>query len=85
MVHSIPGMQQRRQRIWDAQRTGLRNRLRDQWRIPEARVELLLADWEVEAAARGLPTMNEGYWAAAEHWLAERTSRGEVSRDAAKA
>jgi len=76
-------MEQRRQRIWDAQRSGLRNRLRDQLRIPEAQVELLLSDWEVEAAARSLPKMNEGYWAAAEHWLAERTSRERRSGDLA--
>ncbi len=78
-------MEQRRLRIWEAQRSGLRNRLRDQWRVPEARVDVLLADWEAEADARGLPKMNDGYWTAAEHWLAERTGRGEVSRDAAKA
>jgi hypothetical protein len=69
-------VEERRQRIWDAQRSGLKNRLRDQSRIPEARVELLLADWDAEAAERGLQKLNEGYWAAAEIWLAEKTSRG---------
>ena len=69
-------MQNRQQRIWDAQRSGLRNRLRDQWRIPEGRADALLAAWEAEALARGLPKLGDGYWAAAESWLAERKSPG---------
>ena len=71
-----PRVQERRKRIWEAQRSGLRNRLRDQWRIPEGRADALLADWEAEALARGLPEMGQGYWAAAESWLAERASPG---------
>jgi hypothetical protein len=64
-------VEQRRQRIWDAQRSGLRNRLRDQWRLSEERAETFLAAWEDEAASRGLRKLSEGYWAAAEDWLTE--------------
>lgn len=77
-------MHDRRQRIWDAQRSGLRNRLRDQWRLSDGRADALLADWEAEALARGLPRMGEGYWAAAESWLADRASPSGVRPDAAK-
>ena len=71
-------MQQRRERIWDAQRTGLRNRLRDQWRLPEDRAEGLLAEWESEAAVRGLSKLADGYWATAETWVTEQATSKEV-------
>jgi hypothetical protein len=64
-------MEKRRERIWDAQRTGLRNRLRDQWRLSEDRAEACLAAWETEAASRGLEKLSDGFWAAAEDWLTE--------------
>jgi hypothetical protein len=74
-------VEERRQRIWDAQRTGLRNRLRDQWRLSEDRADTLLAAWEAEAASRGLPRLADGYWSAAEIWL---SSQGEARRGAAR-
>lgn len=75
---SLRPVEQRRQRIWDAQRTGLRNRLRDQWRLSEDRAERLLAEWESEAAVRGLSTLADGYWATAETWLTEQATSNEV-------
>ena len=68
---SLAAVEKRRERIWDAQRTGLRNRLRDQWRLSEDRAEACLAAWETEAASRGLEKLSDGFWAAAEDWLTE--------------
>jgi hypothetical protein len=65
-------VEERQHRIWDAQRTGLRNRLRDQWRLSEERAETFLVAWEADAASRGIRKLSEGYWAAAEDWLTER-------------
>jgi hypothetical protein len=65
----------RRQRIWEAQRSGLRNRLRDQWRISELKVDELLAEWEAEAEARDMPRVSQGYWTAAEDWLGAHAKR----------
>jgi hypothetical protein len=75
---SLRTVEQRRQRISDAQRAGLRNRLRDQWRLPEDRVERLLAEWESEASVRGLSKVADGYWATAETWLTEQATSNEV-------
>jgi hypothetical protein len=80
----LRAVEQRRQRIWDAQRTGLRNRLRDQWRLPEDRAERLLAEWESEAAVRGLSTLADGYWATAETWVTEQATGNEVRPKSAR-
>ena len=46
-------MDLRRQRIHEAQRAGLRNRIRDQWYVPEERANALLDAWEIVARERG--------------------------------
>ena len=74
-------MEAKRERIWDAQRTGLRNRVRDQWQLSEDRADTLLAAWEAEAASLGLPRLADGYWSAAEIWL---SNQGEARRGAAR-
>ena len=66
-------MEERRLRIWEAQREGLRNRLRDGWRLGEVRADALLAEWDEEAARQELGKLAPGYWTQAEAWLVART------------
>jgi hypothetical protein len=54
---------------------GLRNRMRDEWRVLEARADALLADWEAEASVRGLDPSGPAYWPAGEAWIRERAGR----------
>jgi hypothetical protein len=56
-------------RIWEAQRAGLRLRLRDAWHLGENRADALLAEWDQEAVALGLTKLAIGYWTQAEAWL----------------
>jgi hypothetical protein len=72
-------MNERQTRIWQAQRAGLAARLRDTLRISPDRVEALIEAWEAEAVARGLAAA-DGYWSAAETWLAERLAGVENGR-----
>lgn len=65
-------MDLRRQRIHQAQRAGLRNRVRDQWRISEERADTLLDDWEAAAQAMSIVPGAVGYWDRGEKWLRER-------------
>lgn len=66
-------MDLRRQRIHEAQRTGLRNRIRDQWHVPEERANALLDAWEIVARERGLEPGQVGYWRESEEWIRERS------------
>jgi hypothetical protein len=43
-----------RERIYEAQRAGLRGRIVRAWRQSEHRADELLREWESEAATRGL-------------------------------
>jgi len=63
------------QRIYDAKLAGLRNRVRDAWRVPGDRADALLAEWQVEAAARGLEHGDPAYWSQAERWVEEQLGR----------
>lgn len=62
-------MDLRRQRIHEAQRTGLRNRIRDQWHVPEERANALLEAWAKTASERGLVPGQPSYWQEGEKWL----------------
>jgi hypothetical protein len=50
------------ERIYQAQRAGLRSRIRDQWRQSDPRADELLNAWEYEASARGLKRGEPTYW-----------------------
>lgn len=67
--------QEKRERVYAAQRAGIMSRLRDAWRIPGDRAEALVAAWEAEAARRGLAATHPQFWSEAERWLAARTDR----------
>jgi hypothetical protein len=58
------------QRIYDAKRTGLRNRLRDERRVPQEKADALIEEWVTEAAARGLSPEDPRYRSEAWEWLA---------------
>jgi hypothetical protein len=62
----------RRQRINEAQRTGLRNRIRDHWHVPEERANALIEAWDQEAAQRSLSPGQPTYWHDAEAWIRDR-------------
>ena len=68
-------MDLRRQRIHEAQRTGLRNRIRDQWHVPEERANALLDAWEIVARERGLEPGQVGYWRESEEWIQQRAKQ----------
>jgi hypothetical protein len=68
-------MELRRQRITEAQRAGLRNRVRDEWRVPEARADALLDAWAITAKERGLEPGQGAYWQEGEEWIRERAER----------
>jgi hypothetical protein len=59
-------------RIYEAQRAGAVARLAT--RAGPERAELLVAGWELEAAARGIPRGDRRYWYVAEAWLEERVA-----------
>jgi hypothetical protein len=69
-------MEQRRARIWQAQRAGLAARLRETVRLSAERTEALLLRWETEASVRGLTVQSDGYWSSAESWIADRLTSG---------
>jgi hypothetical protein len=69
-------MDLRRQRIHDAQRAGLRNRIRDHWHVPEARADALLDAWEITASERGLAPGQAAYWQEGEKWVRAQATKG---------
>jgi hypothetical protein len=70
--YSDPMVRGDRSRIYAAQRTGIRNRMHLAWRMPEAKVEALIVEWEAEAKRRGLRPLDHEFWMQAEVWLAAR-------------
>jgi hypothetical protein len=60
------------QRIYAAQRAGLRARIVQQWRQSEAKADELLDRWEVEASTRGLDRGDVQYWDQAAEWIRDR-------------
>ena len=65
-----------RERIYEAQRSGVRNRLRDGWLVSEELADAILAQWEIEAVRRGLERDDARYWDEADSWIQERFPRG---------
>jgi hypothetical protein len=57
--------------VHEARRIGLRNRMRDEWRLPEARADELIDAWAAEAERRGLRRDDAAYWREGERWLRE--------------
>ncbi len=55
-------MDLRRSRIHEAQRAGLRNRIRDHWHVPAEKTDALLEAWSVEANGRGVDPGQSAYW-----------------------
>jgi len=47
----------------------------DDWRIPPARADELLDEWEAEAARLGQERTERTYWPEAEVWIRARSGR----------
>jgi hypothetical protein len=65
----------RTERIHQAGKAGLRNRLIDAWHVVPARADELLLAWEGEAARRGLSPGDFGYWREAAPWIRSQLER----------
>jgi hypothetical protein len=70
-----PLMDLRRSRIHEAQRAGLRNRIRDDWHVPEEKTDALLEAWPVEANGRGVEPGQSAYWRDGEAWIRAKIDR----------
>lgn len=70
-------MNLRQERIHQAQRAGLRNRMREAWHVPELKVDELLRAWAAEAKERGLTPGQVGYWRDGEEWLRQQAGSQE--------
>ena len=68
-------MELRRSRIHEAQRAGIRNRIRDHWRVAEEKADALLEAWTIEARTRGLDPGQTGYWEDGEAWIRAHIER----------
>jgi hypothetical protein len=58
-----------------AKRAGLRNRIRDEWHVPEAIADQLLDAWTIMAKQRGLKLDHVAYWRDGEEWIRERAKK----------
>jgi hypothetical protein len=67
-------VEDRKRRIYEAQRAGLRNRMRDQWHIAETTADALIAAWESQAAIRSLSVDEATYWSDGEAWIRSRAT-----------
>jgi hypothetical protein len=65
-----------RDRIYEAQRTGLRNRVRDEWHMSEELADAIVDQWDLQAASRALGRRDPRYWDEAAKWIEERFPRG---------
>jgi len=59
----------RNDRLYEARRAGVRNRLSSAERLPDNRVDALLAGWEAEARTRGLDRDNPDFWREGTGWI----------------
>jgi hypothetical protein len=57
------------ERIYEAERLGLRNRLRDEWRISQELADTIVDEREVEAANRRLEPLDPRYRSEAVRWI----------------
>lgn len=64
-----------RERLDVAKRTGLRNRIRDEWHVCEELPDAMLAAWELEAPKAGLTPDDERSWSWAVEWIDRRLLR----------
>jgi hypothetical protein len=62
-------MELRRRRITEAHRAGLRNRIRDEWHVPEAKADALLEAWVAEARCRDIAPDDPAYWREGAVWI----------------
>ena len=75
-ITDLPAMRRRDpERIYAAQRAGLRARIVQSWRQTEATADDLLARWLEEVSARGLDRSQPTYWDEAAVWIADRVRR----------
>jgi hypothetical protein len=63
------------ERLYEARRTAIRNRLLDELRMPTDAVDVWIAAWEIEASGRGLHRLTGAYWDGAVDWIVERRRR----------
>jgi hypothetical protein len=63
------------ERIIQARRIALRNRLIDEDRLPRALAEAWISAWEAEAARLGIAPGNE-YWTYGSAWIEEQRQSG---------
>jgi hypothetical protein len=61
------------ERIYQARRVAIRNRLLSDGLSPET-AERWLAAWELEASARGVATSGD-FWTVGDAWIAEQPAR----------
>jgi hypothetical protein len=60
------------QRIYDAKRQLVRQRLRDEWQMSEELADAVVEEWHLEAGRRGLRRESRRYWTEAIRWVEER-------------
>jgi hypothetical protein len=65
-----------RQRIRDAKLAGVRNRLRDEVRMPEPQADAWVATWSSSDEAKALGEDAPGYWTRAWSWILEAIASG---------
>lgn len=61
--------EQRAANLHAAGREGLRNRLRDAYRLPEATADAWCEAWEAEAERQGIKRGSPGFWAKGADWI----------------
>jgi hypothetical protein len=65
-----------RQRIRDAKLAGVRNRLRDEVRIPEPQADAWIAIWSSSDEAKALGEDAPRYWTRAWTWILQAIAAG---------
>jgi hypothetical protein len=62
------------ERIYEARRAAIRNRLIDEHRMAPELAEQWIRAWEVDAIDRGIERHSSVFWDGAEAWVAEKRS-----------
>ena len=62
----------RREQIYQAQRIGLRNHVRDDLHVSEELADAILEEWTLQATVRGLERSDPRYWDECFRWVEER-------------
>jgi hypothetical protein len=68
----------RSDRAFHAKRAALSNRTRDELRVSQKLADLIVDEWEAEAARRGLAPLDVPYWSEGDRWIADRFITREV-------